>query len=77
MPRSFKNIRLWTDFDENLYELKIMKTHLFHKIIYDLKCHFYAMEKFMIFFTLRPSDLISTFLWTTFVLVYLCSLHIA
>ena len=38
----------------------IMKTQFFHKIIYDLKCHFYVMEKFCDFFTLRPSDLITT-----------------
>ena len=24
----------------------IIKTKYFHKITYDLKCHFYAMEKF-------------------------------
>ena len=41
--------------------------------IYDLKCHFYVMEKFCDFFTLRPSDLITTLtnvLSTTFVLVF-------
>ena len=24
----------------------IMKTQFFHKIMYDLKCHFYVMDKF-------------------------------
>ena len=37
-----------------------MKTHKIH-VIYDLKCHFCAMEKFSDFFTLRPADLITTF----------------
>ena len=31
--------------------------------IYDLKCYFYAIEKFFHFFTLRPSDLITTFIY--------------
>ena len=38
----------------------IMKTQFFHKIIYDLKCHLYFMEKFYEVFTLGPSDLITT-----------------
>ena len=39
----------------------IMKTHFFLKSIYDLKCHCCIMEEFCnYFFTLRPSDLIST-----------------
>ena len=38
----------------------IMKTQFFHKIIYDLKCHFYVIEKFRNFFILRPSNLITT-----------------
>ena len=29
----------------------IMKTHIFYKIIYDLKCNFYAMENFVFYFT--------------------------
>ena len=37
----------------------IMKTH-FHEIIYDLKGHFYVIRSFVIFFTLQPSDLITT-----------------
>ena len=32
----------------------IMKTQFFHKVIYGLKCHFYVMINFVIFFTLRP-----------------------
>ena len=35
----------------------IMKTQFFHKIIYDLKCHFYVIKKFCDLFTLRPSEL--------------------
>ena len=31
--------------------------------IYDLKCYFYAIEKFFDFFTLRPSDPITTFIY--------------
>ena len=38
----------------------IMKTQLFYVIIYDLKYHFFVIEKFCDFFTLRPSDLITT-----------------
>ena len=38
----------------------IMKTHFFHNIIYDLKCHFNVMEKFCDLFTLRPSKLITS-----------------
>ena len=45
MPKSFEHIRLWTDFNENFY---------------DLKYHIYVMEKFSDFFTLWPSDLITT-----------------
>ena len=37
----------------------IKKTHFFLKY-YDLKCHFYVMEKFCIFLTLRPFDLITS-----------------
>ena len=45
----------------------IMKTQLFHKIIYDLKCNFCVMGEFCDFLTLRPSDLIETL---TNVLIY-------
>ena len=38
----------------------IMKTQFFYKIIYDLKCQFYVIEKFCDFFTLTSSDLIKT-----------------
>ena len=38
----------------------IIKTQFFHKIINDLKCHFYVMDKFHDCFTLRTSDLIAT-----------------
>ena len=31
---------------KNCKNVNIMKTQFFHKIIYDLKCHFYVMEKF-------------------------------
>ena len=31
----------------------IMKTHFFNKIIHDLKCYFYVMEKFCNLFTLK------------------------
>ena len=34
--------------------------NFFHKIKYDLKCHFYVMEKFCDFLYLRSSDLITT-----------------
>ena len=44
-----------------------IKTQFFYEIIYELKCHFYVMEKFCDFFTLRPSDLITTL---TYVLIY-------
>ena len=37
----------------------IMKTQFLIKIIFDLKCHFYVIEKFCDFFTLGPSDLIT------------------
>ena len=30
----------------------IMKTQFFHRIIYDLKCHFYIMKKFVTFLQL-------------------------
>ena len=50
-----------------------MKTQFSHKIVHDLKCHLYVMEKFCDVFTFRPSDLIITLtyvlIWTTFVLV--------
>ena len=35
----------------------IMKTYFFYKIIYDLKYHFYLLQRLCDFFTLRPSDL--------------------
>ena len=35
---------------ENFMNANIMKTQLFYKIIYDLKCHFYVMEKFVFFY---------------------------
>ena len=37
----------------------IMKTQFFHKILYDLKFHFYVMKKFCDIFTLRSFDLIT------------------
>ena len=37
-----------------------MKNQVFHKNKYDLKYHFYVMEKFCDLFTFRPSDLITT-----------------
>ena len=37
--------------------------------MYDLKCNFYVMEKFYDFFTLRPSDLITTL---TYVFMDIC-----
>ena len=40
MLKSFWSIRLWTDFDENLYNANFMNTQFLHK------CHFYVMEKF-------------------------------
>ena len=40
-------------------DANIMKTQLFHRIISDLKCDSYVMEKFCDVFTLRPSDLIT------------------
>ena len=60
MPKSLQHNRLWTDFDENLQNANIIKTQIFQKIIYDLKFHFYVMEKFCDYFTLRPSGLITT-----------------
>ena len=41
MPKSFQQILLRTDFDEKFYECYYNKD-----TIYDLKCHFYAMENF-------------------------------
>ena len=39
----------------------IMKTQFFIKLyVYDLKYQFYFMEKFCYFFTVRPSELITT-----------------
>ena len=35
-------------------------TQFSHKMIYVLKCHFHVMDKFYDFFTLRPSDQITT-----------------
>ena len=52
----------------------IMKKHFFHKIVYDLKCHFYVIKKFWDFFyykTFWPNYNWLTFLWTTFVLFFL------
>ena len=39
----------------------------FQRFIYDLKCHFYVIEKFCIFSTLRPSDLINTLTFSFFI----------
>ena len=50
----------------NIFMNANANTKFFNKILYDLKCHFYVMEKFYDFFTLRPW---LTFLWTTSVLV--------
>ena len=38
----------------------IIKTQFFHKIIYALKCNFYFWRNLVNFFTLKPSDLITT-----------------
>ena len=35
-----------TFFYKPILNANTMKTHFFHKIIYDLKCHFYVIEKF-------------------------------
>ena len=37
---------LWTDFYENFMNAIMMKIQFFHKIIFDLNCHFYVLEKF-------------------------------
>ena len=59
MPTSSQHIRLWTDFDEIFYECLYHKDTILSSM-YDLKCHFYVMEKFCDFFTLSPSDLVTT-----------------
>ena len=63
MPKSFKHIRLWTLLDKICMNAKIIKAQCFHKIIYDLKCHFYVME--------NVCDFLLTYLWTNFVLVFI------
>ena len=42
------------------FHSKIILAHFFHEIIYDLISHFCFMVKFCDFFTLRPSDLITS-----------------
>ena len=43
---------------KNFMNANIIK-QFFHNIVFDLNCHFYVMEKFCYFFTLRPFNLIT------------------
>ena len=56
-----QKLSLLIEFDENLQIHE--DNFFFKKIMYDLKCHFYDMEKCCDFFTLRPSDIFCAYLF--------------
>ena len=51
---------------KNYMNANLKKTQLVHEMEHYLKGHFYVMVRFSVYFTFRPSDLITTL---TYVLV--------
>ena len=60
MPNLSSTLVNWPILMKICKNANIKNTQFFHKIIYDLKFHFMLWRRFVFFFTLRPSDLITT-----------------